>query len=213
MTLGWAVFTGLDKSLTGLQRELPKLNAFPERVRCSQSCRRGCGQFNRPSLTGHLTKGWAQETPLQSCDNHRVRGKRGDERKAFLLKSAKRETWQSLIKQIKRPSITDKSTATNVIRIEQADDVCSLLRLISAPYPSWAQPGVEQERCESVIYSCVPYTDTIYRGYTMHRGCVIHRGCDTQHDTKQRGVIHITQAHILRLLTSVCLQLSTRFDF
>ena len=24
----WAVFTGLDKSLTGLQREQPKLNAF-----------------------------------------------------------------------------------------------------------------------------------------------------------------------------------------
>ena len=64
---------------------------FPERVRCSQSCRRGCGQFNRPSLTGHLTKGWAQETLHRSCDNKRVRGKRGDERRVFfLLKSAKR---------------------------------------------------------------------------------------------------------------------------
>ena len=100
-----------------------------------------------------------------------------------------------------------------MIRIEQADDVCSLLSLISAPYPSWAQPGVEQERCEGVIYSCVPYTGTIYRGYTMHRGCVIHRGCDTQHDTKQRGVIHITQAHILRLLTCIFPQFSTRFDW
>ena len=38
--------------------------------------------------------------------------------------------------------------------------------------------------------------------YTMHRGCVIHRGCDTQHDTKQRGVIHSSHAEASHLSVS-----------
>ena len=77
---------------------------FPERVRCSQSCRRGCGQFNRPSLTGHLTKGWAQETRTSHVTTRGSGASEVMNTKLFFFSKVQRETRQSFIKQIKRPS-------------------------------------------------------------------------------------------------------------